>query len=80
MHFMSGNAKSSLKSYKFQNLPPIQEIFTPAAIRNGFLIKFYKKNVKNFQIDPLTTEICPKQPLSVSDKNLRVNLSFKRIL
>ena len=31
---------SSKKSLKIQNPPPIPDNFTPATIRNGFLIKF----------------------------------------
>ncbi len=44
------------------NPPPIPDIFTPAAIRNGILIKFLvAKNVKNVQIYSQTTELWPKQ-------------------
>ena len=37
-------------------------IFTPAAIRNGFLVKFkWGKTVKNVQIDPQITDIWLKK-------------------
>ncbi len=41
---------------------PIPDIFTPATIRNGLLIKFKlgSETAKNVQIDPQTTEIWSK--------------------
>ena len=48
---------SYLKSLKIRNPPPLLNIFTPATIRNGFLIKIRDGNtVENVQIDQQTTE------------------------
>ncbi len=41
------SAKNSLKSLKIQSPPPIQAIFIPLTIRNGFLIKVKVANQKS---------------------------------